>query len=104
MRCFLIFQAVQDFGIMMQLIFKIGRIITGNTGPYRSKCSDLCRIPVCRIWRSIDSNCLGNSTVVYNSLTVMHFINKFKESEILYAVLYGIRPATVGLIASALYF
>ena len=37
-------------------------------------------------------------------LTVMHFLKKFEESRIMNAVLDGIRPATVGLIASAVIF
>ncbi|SHH82907.1 chromate transporter [Clostridium grantii] len=37
-------------------------------------------------------------------LLIIAFINKFKESEIVQAVLKGIRPATVGLIATAIIF
>lgn len=37
-------------------------------------------------------------------LISMHFIKKFEESKALDAVLYGIRPATLGLIASAVIF
>jgi chromate transporter len=37
-------------------------------------------------------------------LLVAHFLGKFKESKIVAALLSGIRPATVGLIASAVFF
>jgi chromate transporter len=37
-------------------------------------------------------------------LIIIAFINKFKESEIVQAILKGIRPATVGMIATAVIF
>jgi len=37
-------------------------------------------------------------------LTAMYFLKKFKESKVLQGVLFGIRPAVVGLIAAASVF
>jgi chromate transporter len=37
-------------------------------------------------------------------LTIFAFLNKFKSSAVVHAVLSGIRPATVGMIASAVIF
>jgi chromate transporter len=46
----------------------------------------------------------GGASFFILVLIVMHFLKKFEESKAMNAVLSGIRPATVGLIGSAVIF
>lgn len=101
----LIFQAVQDFGIMTAAEFSRLVALTQVTpGPIAANAATY----VGYRYAGFAGALTATVSVVIPSfimvLTAMHFINKFKESDIVYALFYGIRPATVGLIASAVIF
>lgn len=101
----LIFQSVQDFGIMTSAEFSrlvaLSQVTPGpiavNAATYVGyKYAGFGGAAVSTIGVALPSFLL--------ILIVMHFIQKFEESKSLNAVLDGIRPATVGLIASAVIF
>ncbi|HWQ79252.1 MAG TPA: chromate transporter [Anaerovoracaceae bacterium] len=101
----LIYQGVQDLGIMTSAEFSrlvalcqvVPGPIAGNAATYVGfQYAGLAGAAVAAAAVTLPSFILV--------LAVMHFINKFKESRSVNAVLYGIRPATVALIASAVIF
>lgn len=101
----LIFQGVQDFGIMTAAEFSrlvaLSQVTPGpiaiNAATYVGyKYAELGGAAVATLGVALPSFLL--------IIIVMHFIKKFEESRSLNAVLGGIRPATVGLIASAVIF
>jgi chromate transporter len=101
----LIFQAVQDFGIMTAAEFsRLVALSQVTPGPIAANAATYVGYQYAGFGGALIATVSVTLPSCIKVLTVMHFINKFKESEILYAVLYGIRPATVGLIASAVIF
>lgn len=101
----LIYQSVQEFGIMTSAEFSrlvaLSQVTPGpiavNAATYVGyNYAGYAGATVATIGVALPSFILV--------LIVMHFIRKFDESKSLNAVLSGIRPATVGLIASAVIF
>ncbi len=101
----LIFQGVQEFGIMTATEFSrlvaLSQVTPGpiavNAATYVGyKYAGLGGAAVASLGVALPSLILV--------LIVLHFMRKFEESKTLNAVLDGIRPATVGLISSAVVF
>lgn len=101
----LIFQGVQEFGIMTAAEFSrlvaLSQVTPGpiavNAATYVGyKYAGLGGAAVATLGVALPSLILV--------LLVLHFIAKFEESKALNAALAGIRPAAVGLIASAVIF
>lgn len=101
----LIYQAVQDFGIMTATEFsRLVALSQVTPGPIAANAATYVGYQYAGLGGALIATISVTLPSFIMVLTAMHFINKFKESEILYAVLYGIRPATVGMIASAVIF
>lgn len=101
----LIFQAVQDFGIMTAAEFsRLVAISQVTPGPIAANAATYVGYQYAGFGGALVATISVALPSFIMVLTAMHFINKFKESKNLHAVLYGIRPATVGLIASAVIF
>ena len=101
----LIFQSVQEFGIMTAAEFsRLVALSQVTPGPIAVNAATYVGYK----YAGFGGALTGTIGVALPSfllvLTVMHFIRKFEESKSLNAVLYGVRPATVGLIASAVIF
>ena len=101
----LIYQAIQDFGIMTAAEFsRLVALSQVTPGPIAANAATYVGYQYAGFGGAIIATISVALPSFIMVLTAMHFINKFKESETLYAVLDGIRPATVGLIASAVIF
>lgn len=101
----LIFQSVQEFGIMTAAEFsRLVAISQVTPGPIAVNAATYVGYQ----YAGFGGAAVATIGVALPSLIlvliVMHFIKKFEESRSLNAVLCGIRPATVGLIASAVIF
>jgi Chromate transport protein ChrA len=101
----LIFQGVQEFGIMTKSEFsRLVAISQVTPGPIAVNAATYVGFK----YAGFGGAAVATLGVTLPSfvliLIVMHFIKKFEESKALNAVLAGIRPATVGLIASAVIF
>lgn len=101
----LIFQGVQEFGIMTAAEFsRLVAISQVTPGPIAVNAATYVGYQYAGFGGALAATfgvALPSFLLV---LTVLHFIRKFEESKSLNAVLHGIRPATVGLIASAVIF
>lgn len=101
----LIFQGVQKFGIMSAAEFsRLVALSQVTPGPIAVNAATYVGYK----YAGFAGAAVATVAVMLPSfilvLIVMHFIRKFEESKGLNAVLAGIRPATVGLIASAVIF
>jgi chromate transporter len=101
----LIFQGVQEFGIMSAAEFsRLVALSQVTPGPIAVNAATYVGYQ----YAGLGGAAMATIGVTLPSfilmLTVMHFLKKFEESKIMNAVLGGIRPATVGLIASAVIF
>lgn len=101
----LIFQGVQEFGIMTAAEFsRLVALSQVTPGPIAVNAATYVGFQ----YAGIGGAAVATVGVALPSfimvLIVMHFIQKFEESKSLNAVLCGIRPAAVGLIASAMIF
>jgi len=77
----------------------------GHTGADRSQRGHLCRVSVRRLLGRLGGhNWCFASVYFYLVIITMRFIQKFQESHAMGAFLGGIRPATVGMIFSAVVF
>lgn len=101
----LIFQGVQEFGIMTASEFsRLVALSQVTPGPIAVNAATYVGYQ----YAGLAGAAVATFGVAFPSfilvLTVLHFLKRFEESGPLNAVLYGIRPATVGLIASAVIF
>lgn len=101
----LIFQGVQDFGIMTAAEFsRLVALSQVTPGPIAVNAATYVGYQ----YAGVGGAAVATVGVTLPSfvlvLIVMHFLQKFEESKAMNAVLEGIRPATVGLIASAVIF
>lgn len=101
----LIFQSIQEFGIMTAAEFsRLVALSQVTPGPIAVNAATYVGYE----HAGVAGAAVATVAVILPSfllvLAVMHFIRKFEESGPMNAVLYGIRPATVGLIASAVIF
>ncbi len=98
----LIFQSVQEFGIMTAEEFsRLVALSQMTPGPVAVNAATYVGYK----YASLGGAAVATVAVTLPSfilvLLVMHFIKKFEESRSLDAVLAGIRPATVGMLGSA---
>ncbi len=101
----LIYQAIQEFGIMSAKEFSNLVALSQITpGPIAVNAATY----VGYVYAGIPGATVATIGVTLPSLilvlAVSHYLNKFKESKALNSVLDGIRPATVGLLVSAVIF
>lgn len=101
----LIFQSVQDFGVMSAAEFsRLVALSQVTPGPVAVNAATYVGFN----YMGVGGAAAATFGVALPSfilvLTAMHFIDKFNENKGLQAVFGGIRPATVGLIASAVIF
>lgn len=101
----LIFQSVQDFGIMTSQEFSDLVAISQITpGPIAVNAATFVGFSYAGVPGALAATfgvCLPSFVLM---LVVMKFMDKFKESRGLQGALDGIRPVTVGLIAAATFF
>ncbi len=101
----LIFQSVQEFGIMTAVEFsRLVALSQVTPGPIAVNAATYVGYQYAGVGGAAVSTIGVTLPSFILVLTVMHFMKKFEESKSLHAVLGGIRPATVGLIASAVIF
>lgn len=101
----LIFQSVQEFGIMTAAEFsRLVALSQVTPGPIAVNAATYVGYQYAGLGGAAISTIGVGLPSFILVLTVMHFMKKFEESKSLNAVLCGIRPATVGLIASAVIF
>lgn len=101
----LIFQGVQDFGIMTAAEFsRLVALSQVTPGPIAVNAATYVGYQYAGLGGAAAATLGAALPSLLLILIVMHFIQKFEESKSLNAVLCGIRPATVGLIASAVIF
>jgi chromate transporter len=101
----LIFQGVQEFGIMTAAEFsRLVALSQVTPGPIAVNAATYVGYQ----YAGPAGAAVATLGVAFPSfiliLIVMHFMRRFKESRLLGSVLDGIRPATVGLIGSAVIF
>jgi chromate transporter len=101
----LIFQGVQEFGIMSAAEFsRLVALSQVTPGPIAVNAATYVGYQSAGLGGAAMATIGVTLPSFIMMLTVMHFLKKFEESRIMNAVLDGIRPATVGLIASAVIF
>lgn len=101
----MIFQEIQKFGMMSAAEFSNLVALSQMTpGPIAINASTYVGFKAAGLAGAI----VATIAVIIPSLIIVHiviaFLNKFRSSPVVMAVLNGIRPATVGLIASAVVF
>ena len=101
----LIFQSVQDFGVMSAHEFSnLVALSQVTPGPVAVNAATYVGFNYAGLGGAAAATFgVGLPSFVLVLITV-HFLNKFRESHAIEAVFSGIRPATVGLIASAAIF
>lgn len=101
----LIFQSVQEFGIMSAAEFsRLVALSQVTPGPIAINAATYVGFEYAGIAGAATATIAVSLPSFVLVLLIMHFIKKFEESRTLNAVLRGIRPAAVGLIASAVIF
>ncbi len=101
----LIYQGVQEFGIMTSGEFSdLVALSQVTPGPIAVNAATYAGFMSSGIPGAAAATLGVTLPSLILVLLVSHFLNKFKESKGLNAVLGGIRPATVGLLASAVVF
>ena len=101
----LIFQGVQQFGIMSAAEFsRLVALSQVTPGPIAVNAATYVGYQYAGFGGAAAATIGVTLPSFILVLIVMHFIRKFEESKALNAILYGIRPATVGMIASAVIF
>ena len=98
----LIFQSVQDFGVMSALrSLRPGGAVPGDTGTQLS----MLRLTWGSITQDLPGAAIATLGVCLPSfilmLLVMKFIDRFNDSRGMQGAFVGIRPVTVGMIAAA---
>lgn len=101
----LIFQSVQDFGLMSAEEFSdlvaISQITPGPIAVNAATYVGFSYAGIIGAFAATFGVCLPSFLLM---LVVMKFMERFKESRGLQGALNGIRPVTVGLIAAAVFF
>ncbi|MBR0600468.1 chromate transporter [Sinanaerobacter chloroacetimidivorans] len=101
----LIFQGVQEFGIMTSAEFsRLVALSQVTPGPIAVNAATYVGFQYTGFFGAFAATFGVALPSVILVILTMHFMKKFQESKGLEAVLFGIRPATVGLIASAVIF
>lgn len=101
----LIFQGVQEFGIMTAAEFsRLVALSQVTPGPIAVNAATYVGYKYAGLGGAAVSTLGVALPSLILVLLALHFLTKFEESKVLNAVLEGIRPATVGLIASAVVF
>jgi chromate transporter len=101
----LIFQGVQEFGIMTAAEFsRLVALSQVTPGPIAVNAATYVGYQYAGIGGAVVATLGVALPSLIMVLLVLHFLRRFEESKALNAVLAGIRPATVGLIASAVIF
>lgn len=101
----LIFQGVQDFGIMSASEFsRLVGLSQVTPGPIAANAATYVGYHYAGIGGAAIATIGVSLPSFLLVLTVMHFLQKFEESKAMNAVLAGIRPAAVGMIASSVIF
>lgn len=101
----LIFQGVQEFGIMTAAEFsRLVALSQVTPGPIAVNAATYVGYKYAGLGGAAAATLGVALPSLILVLLVLHFVKKFEESKALNAVLSGIRPATVGLIASAVIF
>lgn len=101
----LIFQSVQDFGLMTAQEFSnLVALSQVTPGPIAINAATYVGFSAAGVWGSAVATfavCLPSMILI---LLTMRFMNRFQESRVMGGILAGIRPATIGLIAAAVIF
>jgi chromate transporter len=101
----LIFQGVQDFGIMSASEFsRLVALSQVTPGPIAVNAATYVGYQYAGLGGAAAATIGVALPSLILVLLVLHFLKRFEESKTMEAVLGGIRPATVGLIASAVIF
>lgn len=101
----LIFQGVQDFGIMTAAEFsRLVALSQVTPGPIAVNAATYVGYKYAGFGGAAAATFGVALPSLILVLLVIHFLRRFEESKAMNAVLDGIRPATVGLIASAVIF
>ena len=101
----LIFQGIQEFGIMSASEFsRLVALSQVTPGPIAVNAATYVGFNHAGFLGALFATTGVALPSFILVLITMHFMKKFKESHALESVLLGIRPATVGLIASAVIF
>ncbi len=101
----LIFQSVQDFGVMSAHEFSnLVALSQVTPGPVAVNAATYVGFNYAGFWGAAAATFGVGLPSFVLVLIAVHFLNKFRESSGIEAVFSGIRPATVGLIASAAVF
>lgn len=101
----LIFQGVQDFGIMTAAEFsRLVALSQVTPGPIAVNAATYVGYKYAGLGGAAAATLGVALPSLILVLLVLHFLRRFEESKAMNAVLEGIRPATVGLIASAVIF
>lgn len=101
----LIFQSVQDFGMMSQQDFADLVALSQITpGPIAVNAATFVGYNYAGFVGAIVATFSVCFPAFIIMLLVMNFLEKFKNSRIVDSALYGIKPVTVGFIAAAVFF
>lgn len=101
----LIFQSIQDFGIMTASEFsRLVALSQVTPGPIAVNAATYVGFSYSGLLGALFATIGVTLPCFLLVLITMHFMKRFQESQILESFIYGIRPATVGLICSAVLF
>lgn len=101
----LIYQEIQAFGLMDPTEFSNLVAISQMTpGPIAVNAATYVGFKAAGVVGSLVSTVAVSLPAFAIIITVAHFINRFKSGALLQSALGGVRPATVGMIASAFIF
>lgn len=101
----LIYQGIQDFGILSAAEFSDLVALSQMTpGPIAINAATYVGYQSAGVLGATAATIGVSLPSFLLVILVVHFLTKFRESDGLQAVLSGIRPATVGLLASAVIF
>lgn len=101
----LIFQSVQEFGVMSAAEFsRLVALSQVTPGPIAVNAATYVGFNYAGFWGALFATVGVALPSFLLILITMHFMQKFQESHALESILFGIRPATVALIASAVIF
>ena len=101
----LIFQGVQEFGIMSSAEFsRLVALSQVTPGPIAVNAATYVGYQYAGFWGALAATIGVSLPSILLVIITMRFIQKFQESHAMGAFLGGIRPATVGMIFSAVVF
>lgn len=101
----MIYQEVQSFGLMSAREFSdIVALSQMTPGPIAVNAATYVGFKAAGLMGALIATLGVTAPAFAIMLTVIALLNKFKESKVVQAVLSGIRPATVGMIAATVVF